>query len=76
MIRTEQGLQSAAARAHKPLAALRATLHDYPIVSVKPIGRDIRDIIPVHRITGRWISMAPEEGGLQYVCPIRSRMHG
>jgi len=75
-IMSQQGLQSAAAREHGPLAALRSTLHDYPIVNVKPIDPDIRDIIPVHRITGRWISMAPEEGQLQYVCPIRSRLHG
>ena len=65
---------------------LQNTFADYPIVSLAPRKPDVRDIIPVHRITGRWIAMSaatmekrraePSISTYQYVCPIRSRMHG
>jgi hypothetical protein len=58
---------------------VQQSLHDYPIVQAKELAKDIRDMVPVHRITGRWISMRPEsaaEAHYQMVCPIRSRLHG
>jgi len=58
---------------------VQQSLHDYPIVQAKELAKDIRDMVPVHRITGRWISMRPEGAAAahyQMVCPIRSRLHG
>ena len=57
------------------LAPVRATFAEFPIVTLQPRQPDIRDVIPVHRITGRWIAMATE-GRYQLVCSIRSRLHG
>ena len=49
---------------------------DFPITETEPMEPDIREVVPVHRITGRWIAMTQDDGRLQFVCPIRSRMHG
>jgi hypothetical protein len=56
--------------------ALQSTLQadTYPIVNSKPMDADIRDVIPVHRIVGRWIPMTSKHYTL--VCPIRARTHG
>jgi hypothetical protein len=58
------------------------TLHDYPIVDPEHdvLKFDIRDLVPVHRITGRWIPMKAPMGAVDdefvLVCPVRSRLHG
>jgi hypothetical protein len=58
-----------------PSRWLQDTLHDYPIVTLAPREPDIRDVIPVHRITGRWIAMRSAVVNCQLVCPIRSKVH-
>jgi hypothetical protein len=52
------------------------TREDYPVVDRMPMAPDIRDLIPVQRITGRWIAMHTSAKAIQRVCPIRSRLHG
>jgi len=52
------------------------TFQQYPIVSLDLCDADIRDVIPVHRVTGRWIAMQSSIPKCQLVCPIRTRVHG
>jgi len=71
--------------------SLDASTREYPILQTGPLSSDIRDLVPVHRITGRWIPMSPDgaaqlskgawisaggEPKHQLACPIRSRVHG
>jgi len=60
--------------APRPLESVQATFADYPILTRAVRGEDFRDIVPVHRITGRWIAMG-DHPDYQYACPIRSRVH-
>ena len=60
----------------RPEAELRSSFADFPIVTSKFRSTDVRDLLPVQRIVGRWISMPSADGKFQYVCPIRSRVHG
>jgi hypothetical protein len=56
---------------------VQPTLLDYPIVTAQVLADDIRDLVPVHRLTGRWIPMkAADDDACFMVCPIRSRVHG
>jgi hypothetical protein len=71
--------------------SFEASTREYPIIQTRPLDPDIRDLVPVHRITGRWIPMSLDgaaqlskgawisaggEPKYQLVCPIRSRVHG
>jgi hypothetical protein len=59
-------------------AHLNCSFVNYPAVTTALHTSDVRDLIPVHRIVGRWIPL-PDAGPaaqLQFVCPIRARLHG
>jgi hypothetical protein len=64
---------------HDPLVAATLQASEYPVVETAFMVRDIRDAVPVQRITGRWIPLSPSPGtayAYQLVGPIRSRVHG
>jgi hypothetical protein len=58
-------------------AAIRSSLIDYPVVTRAFHSTDVRDLVPVQCLVGRWVPMLPvQHPAHQFVCPIRSRTHG
>jgi hypothetical protein len=72
------------ARAATPAHRLRAqqcedSLRHWPVLNWAYRGETLDDLLPVHRIAGRWMpSLAHTNTGahtLQVACPLRSRIH-
>jgi hypothetical protein len=71
----------AASAAHRLRAKQCAkSLHHWPVLNWAYRPEALDDLIPVHRIAGRWMpSLAQSEIGahqLQIACPLRSRLYG